>query len=201
MTYVVLAITASLALHAPLGMTIGFVTALIVALAKSHGSVPERVRQTLRMAHLRAMTAFAVVALVTHALDDWKIAAIAWLIAAFATGAWRTHGRLTADNRWALLSRFAGAAAGLAMAWLNHQLGHDPAGRVVPPGRAGERQRAQSSLALARPAVGRACHPCSSAPHWRPRKPAHVRSDRECERRLRPVCQPTGPHAGSRPKS
>ncbi len=119
MTYVVLATTASFALHAPLGMAIGFVTALIVAFAQSHGTLPERVRQILGMDYLRAMTAFAVVALVTDALDDWKIAAIAWLIAAFATGAFRTHGRVAANNRWALLTLFAGAAAGLAMAWLN----------------------------------------------------------------------------------
>jgi hypothetical protein len=119
MIYVVLATTASLALQAPWGMAIGFVTALVVALAQSHGTMPERVRQVLRLGYLRAMTAFAVVALVIDALDDWKLAAIVWLIAAFATGAWRTHGRLTANNRWALLSRFAGAAAGLAMAWLS----------------------------------------------------------------------------------
>ena len=118
MTYIVLATTASLALHAPLGMAIGFLTALIVALAQSHGTMPERVHQILGMGYLRAMTAFAVVALTTDALDDWKLAAIAWLIAAFATGAFRTHGRLAANNRWALLTLFAGAAAGLAMAWL-----------------------------------------------------------------------------------
>ncbi|WP_353952582.1 hypothetical protein V6K52_03805 [Knoellia sp. S7-12] len=119
MTYIVLATTASLALHAPLGMAIGFVAALITALAQSHGTMPERARQILRVDYLRAMTTFAVVALVTDALDDWKIAAIAWLVAAFATGAWRTHGPLAAKSRWALLSRFGGAAAGLAMAWLN----------------------------------------------------------------------------------
>ena len=119
MTYIVLATTASLALHAPLGMAIGFLTALIVALAQSHGTMPERVHQILKMDHLKAMTAFAVVALATDALDDWKLAAIAWLVAAFATGAWRTDGLLAANNRWALLSRFTGAAAGLAMAWLN----------------------------------------------------------------------------------
>ena len=118
MTYVVLATTASLALHAPLGMAIGFLTALILALAQSHGTMPERVHQILGMGYLRAMTAFAVVALTTDALDDWKLAAIAWLIAAFATGVFRTHGRLAANNRWALLTLFAGAAAGLAMAWL-----------------------------------------------------------------------------------
>ena len=119
MTYIVLATTASLALHAPFGMAIGFLIALIVALAQSRGTVPERVHQALGMGHLRAMTAFAVIALATDALDDWKLAAIAWLIAAFATGAFRAHGRLAASNRWALLSRFSGAAAGLAMAWLN----------------------------------------------------------------------------------
>lgn len=119
MTYVVLATTTSLALQAPSGMAFGLVAALVAALAQSRGTVRERVHQIRAMAHLRAMTAFAVVALVTDTLDDWKIGAIAWLIAAFAAGAWRTHGRLAADNRWALLSRFAGAAAGLAMAWLN----------------------------------------------------------------------------------
>ena len=119
MTYVVLAATASLALHAPLGMAIGFLTALVVALAQSHGTVAQRVRQILGMGFLRAMTAFAVIALATDALDDWKLAAIAWLIAAFAIGAFRTNGRLAANDRWALLSRSAAAAAGLAMAWLN----------------------------------------------------------------------------------
>ena len=119
MTYVLLATTASLALHAPLGMAIGFLAALIVALAQSHGTMPERIRQILGMDYLSAMTAFAVVALATDALDDWKLAAITWLIAAFTTGAWRNHGQFSVTNRWALLSRFAGAAAGLAMAWLN----------------------------------------------------------------------------------
>ena len=51
MTYVVLATSASLALHAPLGMAIGFLTALIVALAQSHGTMPERIHQILAMGH------------------------------------------------------------------------------------------------------------------------------------------------------
>ena len=119
MIYVVLAIIASMALNAPLGMAIGFVLALIVALAQSHGTMHERIRQVLGMGYVRAITAFAIACLVYDELDDWKIVAIAWLIAAFAIGAWRTHGQLAAKDRWALLTRFAAAVAGLAMAWLN----------------------------------------------------------------------------------
>lgn len=128
MTYIVLATTASLALQAPLGMAIGLLTALIVALAQSQGTMSQRVRQILGMGYLRAMTAFAVLALATGALDDWKLAAIAWLVAAFATGVWKNHGQLAANSRWALLSRFAAAAAGVAMAWLNLNWATTPLG-------------------------------------------------------------------------
>ena len=119
MIYVLLAIVASMALNAPLGMAIGVVIALIVALGQSHGTIRERIRQVLGMGFVRAIIAFAIASLVIDELDDWKIFAIAWLIAAFAIGAWRTHGRLAAKDRWALLTRFAAAVAGLAMAWLN----------------------------------------------------------------------------------
>ena len=119
MTYVVLAIIASMALNAPLGMAIGFLIALIVALAQSQGAMWERLGQVLGMGYVRAITAFAVASLVIDELDDWKIAAIVWLIAAFAVGAWRTDGQLGAKDRWTLLTRFAAAVAGLAMAWLN----------------------------------------------------------------------------------
>lgn len=119
MIYVVLAIIASMALNAPLGMAIGFVLALIVALAQSHGTMRERIRQVPGMGYAKAITAFAIASLVIDELDDWKIVAIAWLIAAFAIGAWRTHGWLAAEDRWALLTRFAAAVAGLAMAWLH----------------------------------------------------------------------------------
>ena len=60
MIYVVLAIIASMALNAPLGMAIGFVLALIVALAQSHGTMRERIRQVLGMGYVRAITAFAI---------------------------------------------------------------------------------------------------------------------------------------------
>jgi hypothetical protein len=119
MIYIILAIIASMALNAPLGMAIGFVLALTVALAQSHGTMRQRIRHVLGMGYVRAITLFAIACLVIDELDDWKVAAIVWLIAAFATGAWRTHGRLAAKDRWALLSRFAAAVAGLAMAWLN----------------------------------------------------------------------------------
>ena len=119
MIYVVLAIVASMALNAPLGMAIGLVLALSVALAQSHGTMRERIRQVLGMGYVRAITVFAIASLVIDELDDWKIAAIVWLIAAFAIGAWRTHGPLAAKDRSALLSRFAAAVAALAMAWLN----------------------------------------------------------------------------------
>jgi uncharacterized membrane protein len=119
MIYVVLAIIASMALNAPWGMAIGFVLALIVALAQSYGTMPERLRQVVGRGYVRAMTAFAIASLVIDELDDWKIVAIAWLIAAFAIGAWRTHGQLAAEDRWALLTRFAAAVAGLAVAWLH----------------------------------------------------------------------------------
>ncbi len=119
MIYVVFAIIASMALNAPLGMAIGFVLALIVALAQSHGTMRERIRRVLGMGFVRAITAFAIVSLVIDELDDWKIVAIVWLIVAFVMGAWRTHGRLAARDRWALLTRFAAAVAGLAMAWLH----------------------------------------------------------------------------------
>lgn len=119
MIYVVLAIIASMALNAPLGMAIGFVLALTVALAQSYGTMRERIRQVVGIGYVRAITAFAIASLVIDELDDWKIVAIAWLIAAFAMGAWRTHGGLAAEDRWALLTRFAAAVAGLAMAWLN----------------------------------------------------------------------------------
>jgi hypothetical protein len=118
-TYVVLAAVASMALNAPSGMAIGFVLALIVALARSEGTVRERMRQVTGVSHLRCMTAFAIVSLVGDELDDWKIVAITWFVAAFAIGAWRTHGQLAARDRWALSTRFAAAVAGVAMAWLH----------------------------------------------------------------------------------
>lgn len=119
MIYIVVAVIASLVLNAPLGMAIGFVLALIMALAQSHGSMRERRRQVFGTDYLRAMSAFAIVSLAIDELDDWKTASIVWLIAAFALGAWTTHGGVSAQDRWALLSRFAAAVAGLSVAWLN----------------------------------------------------------------------------------
>ena len=103
MIYVVLAIIASMALNAPLGMAIGLLLALSVALAQSHGTMRTRIRQVLGMGYPRAITAFAIASLVIDELDDWKIVAIAWLIAAFAIGAWRTHGQLAAEDSCCLL--------------------------------------------------------------------------------------------------
>jgi hypothetical protein len=119
MTYIVLAIIASMVFNAPAGMAIGFIIALVVAMAQSRGSLRRRTRQMPGNRDLRAVIAFAVAALVIDEVDDWKILAIAWLIAAFAIGAWRTKGRLAATGRWALLSGFAAAVAGLAMARLS----------------------------------------------------------------------------------
>ena len=109
MIYVVLAIIASMALNAPLGMAIGFLLALIVALAQSHGTMPERIHQVLGMGYVRAITAFAIVALVyrrTGRLEDRRDRLAH---CRFAIGAWRTHGQLAAKDRWALLTRFAAA--------------------------------------------------------------------------------------------
>jgi len=119
MIYVVLAIIASMALNAPLGMAIGFLTALSVALTQYPGAIRERLRQVLGTAYVQAITGFAVASLIIDEVDDWKIVAVAWLIAAFTVGAWRTHGRLAATDHWTHLTRFAAAVAGLAVASLS----------------------------------------------------------------------------------
>jgi hypothetical protein len=80
MIYVVLAIIASMALNAPLGMAIGFLLALIVGLAQSHGTMRERIRQVLGMGYARAITAFAIASLVIDELDDWKTVAMVWAV-------------------------------------------------------------------------------------------------------------------------
>jgi len=116
---VVFAITASLALGLVKGIALGLAAAVIVAVVRSHGTLPERVRQVLGAGYLRAVTAFAVVALVWNEFDDWKAVAIVWLIGAFVAGAWLTSGPLAARDRWALIVGFAAAVAGMAMAWLN----------------------------------------------------------------------------------
>lgn len=116
---VVLAIAASLALGLFEGLAVGVAAAVIVAVVRSHGTLPDRVRQVLGAGYVRAVAAFAVVALVWNEFDDWKAVAIVWLIGAFVVGVWLTSGPLAARDRWALIVGFAAAVAGMAMAWLN----------------------------------------------------------------------------------
>ena len=119
MCAVVFAIVASLALGLVEGIALGLAAAVITAVIRSRGTLPDRMRQVLGAGYLRALAAFAVVALVWNEFDDWTAAAMVWLIGAFVVGVWLTSGSLAARDRWALIVRFAAAVAGMAMAWLN----------------------------------------------------------------------------------
>ena len=119
MSAVVFAIAASLTLGLFEGIAVGLAAAVIIAIVRSHGTLPDRIRQVLGAGYLRALAAFAVVALVWNEFDDWKVVAILWLIGGFVVGVWLTSGPLAARDRWALIVGFAAAVAGMAMAWLN----------------------------------------------------------------------------------
>ena len=119
MCAVVFAIVASMALGLSQGIALGLAAAVVIAVVRSHGTLPDRARQVLGAGYLKALAAFAVVALVWDQFDDWKAVAIVWLIAAFVMGVWLTSGPVAARDRWALVVGSAAAVAGLAMAWLN----------------------------------------------------------------------------------
>lgn len=119
MCAVVFAIVASMALGLSEGIALGLAAAVIIAIVRSSGTLPDRVRQVLAAGYLRALVAFAVVALIWDQFDDWKAVAIVWLIVAFVVGVWFTSGPVASRDRWTLIVGFAAAVAGLAMAWLN----------------------------------------------------------------------------------
>jgi len=118
MCAVVFAIVASMALGLVEGITLGLAAAMVTAIARSRGTLSDRVRQVLGAGYLQALAGFAVGALVWDQFDDWKAFAVGWLIVAFVVGAWMTGGPIASRDRWALIVGFAAAVAGLAMASL-----------------------------------------------------------------------------------
>lgn len=115
MNVIVLTVISAMLLGAPTGILVSFTVAVIAAIIRSHGGLRERALGVLRTRFLWASATFSLAALV---IGEWQLVAIIWLISAFTINAWRRHGPATDHDRSRMLTRFAAALTGLAMAWV-----------------------------------------------------------------------------------